>query len=243
MNLDLCITLRCNQNCLNCYRFCNKKEITGLDYSDLDMTLGQVDNFVHQVREHKMGLLDTVSITGGEPLIHPKKKEILRKVIKLKEDGYVSKVIVNSNRTVKIPRSMIEYIVTYSRPRDNYQKHNVVLLHPSDFSDRKHTYNSCTHYRKHTIVLNYHGYSLCCGADGYIRLFAMDDLIVDYLPESSDGFPLMDKICEHCAFGSDDILPFERELGCPVSIRYLKEAENNRAGRKITKRFPEWSEA
>ena len=70
----------------------------------------------------------------------------------------------------------------------------------------------------------------------------MDDLILDYLPKSLEEFPLkeMDKICAHCPFGSDDSLPFERDIGCPVSDIYAKEAEKNRLGRKIVKRFPSW---
>ncbi len=243
MNIDLCITLRCNAHCPNCYRFCNKKEITGLDYSDLDMTMGQIDNFVHQVMSIKKEVLDNVNMTGGEPLLHLLKREIFRKLIELKEMGYIKSVTVNSNKTVSIPRSMYGYIVNYSRPKDNYLKHNAVLLHPSDFSDRKHTYHGCKHYRKNTAVLTYHGYSVCCASDGYIRLFAMEDLISDHLPESINEFPPIDRICEHCPFGSFDILPMEKDVGCPVSLRYIEEAEKNRAGRKIAKRFPEWGKS
>ncbi len=50
LNLDLCITYRCNQSCRNCIEFCNLADITGLDYSDSDMTLSQILDFCDQIR-------------------------------------------------------------------------------------------------------------------------------------------------------------------------------------------------
>jgi hypothetical protein len=50
----------------------------------------------------------------------------------------------------------------------------------------------------------------------------------------------MDKVCEHCPFGHEDI-PFERDLGRPVSELYAQEAEKNRLKIRIEKRFPDGS--
>ena len=67
----------------------------------------------------------------------------------------------------------------------------------------------------------------------------LENLILDYLPSSLDGFPLneMAMVCEHCPFSNDDILPFERDRGRPVSDIYKIECEKNKLGRAV-KRFP-----
>jgi beta-1,4-mannosyl-glycoprotein beta-1,4-N-acetylglucosaminyltransferase len=241
INLDLCITLRCNYNCLNCIQFCNKEEITGLNYFNSDMTLGQIDNFINQVKSFgKTNFLNNINVTGGEPLLHPDIEKIMIKLEELKKDHYVKSITINSNKIITSPQSLKDYIINYSLPKDNPSKHNVVFLHPLDFSGKKQTYKKCTHYRKHTIVLNYLGYSICCASGAYIRLFCMEDLILNYLPKSLEDFPLkeMDKICEHCPFGSEN-LPFEKDIGCPISDIYKKEGDKNSYGRKIKKRFPE----
>lgn len=239
MNLDLNITLRCNGHCLNCIKFCNRGDITGLDYSKSDMTMGQIDNFVEQVKSFPKNVVENINITGGEPLLHPNIREIVLKIEKLMKDEYIKKYTVNTNTLVRpLPQDLSDYIINYSHPRNSSRTHNVVFLHPDDFGTRK-TYRDCTHYRKNTVVLNYLGCSICCAGDSYIRLFCMDDLILDYVPDSVEGFPPMDKICQHCPFGSYESLPFERDIGCPVSEIYMIEAEKNRQGREIAKRFPE----
>jgi len=237
LNLDLCITLRCNNYCLNCIKFCNKDKTTGLDYSDSDMTMEQINNFINQVKTlDTKNLFTSITVTGGEPLLHPDIKEIMIKLEELKKLSYVKILWINSNKIIKAPESLKKYIVNYSEVDKKPQIHNVALLHPSDFNGKTMAYKTCKHYRKKTIVLTYMGYSICCAADGYIRLFGMKDLISDKLP-TYKLIKKMDKICKHCPFGNDDILPFEKDIGCPVSDIYKKEAEKNRLGRKITKRF------
>jgi len=239
INLDICITLRCNTNCLNCIKFCNKEDITGLDYSDSDMTMGQINEFVYQIESLNIkNLFASICLTGGEPLLHPDIEKIIVKMEKLKKQEYVQTLLINSNKLIDALPSLQKYIVNYSEPKDNPQKHNVAFLHPSEFSKKIQTYRRCSHYRKNTIVLSYMGYTQCCASDAYIRLFALDELISNHLPKKT-LLKKMDKICKHCPFGSDDLVPLEKDMGCPVSDIYEKEADKNRKGRKITKRFPE----
>lgn len=240
-SLNLCITLRCNANCRNCMKFCNKEEITGLDYSDSDMTLGQIDNFISHVE--KLGgkpVFDCLDITGGEPLLHPDFEEIVYKMEALKEQGYINRIIIDSNLTIPAPTAVRKYIRNDSTPEKNPEIHKVVFLHPLEFGGAPN-YKYCVQKRKRTVVLTYQGYSLCCAGDAYIRLFGFEDLILDYLPESISSFPRgeMNKVCMHCPFGNFHSIPFEKDMGCPVSDIYKMEAEKNRGGRRITKRFPE----
>ena len=238
MNLDLLITLRCNAKCWNCVELCNSEPRTGLNYDDSDMTLGQIDHFIDQVKEKgRVALFDYLTVTGGEALLHPHVEEIVRRLEPLLERGYVRKLCLNSNLILPSPPSLKKYIINFSQPKDNWKIHHAALLHPTDFGGETKTYATCVHYRKNMIVLSYQGYSLCCAGDAYIRLFGMEELIVDTIPMY--GPPAgMDRICEHCPFGNEERLPKERNVGLPVSAIYTAEAEKNKAGRRITKRFP-----
>lgn len=241
--LDLQVTLRCNAKCLNCIKMCNMKNITGLDYSDSDMTLDQIDRFVKQVKyvhETKCDVvIENLYVTGGEPLLHKNIETIIFKLEELQEQKLISNIYINSNKLINAPDNIKKYIVNFSLPSENKNIHSVVLLHPSEFSNFTQTYNNCNHYRKDRVVLNYLGYSICCAVDAYIRLFNLEDLIINYLPTSLSGFPLkdMDKICKHCPFGHDKDIPLEKNEGCPISRVYSKEAKKNIDGRKILKRF------
>jgi hypothetical protein len=201
--------------------------------------MGQVEEFVRQVKELNIkGLFKSICLTGGEPLLHPDIEKIMERMEELRRLGYVKDLIINSNTILESPESLKKYIINYSKPSEKPFLHNVAFLHPKDFSDRKVTYATCTHYRKNTLVLTYQGFSICCAADGYIRLFGMNDLIFDHIPLEFD-LKGMDKICKHCPFGSHDILPLEKDMGLPISDIYKREAKKNRLNNRITKRFPE----
>ena len=221
---------------------CNTKSITGLDYSYSDMTIVQIYNFIQQLKDFgRKNIFETIGITGGEPLLHPDIEEITFKLEDLRQQGYFANLVIGSNKVLGAPENLRKYIINFSSPKDNKNIHNTSLIHPNDFGGIKQTYDRCNHHRKNRVVLTYQGYSICCAADAYIRLFCMDDLILDYLPKSLNDFPLkeMDKICEHCPFGNENILPFERDRGCPISNIYEIEANKNKLGRKILKRFAE----
>ena len=245
-NLDLQITLRCNASCRNCIKFCNKESITGLDYSDSDMTLGQIDEVVRQIKSlQNTTMINCIVVTGGEPLLHPQIVEIMQKLEELRTSGHVKVLWINSNLIIPAPPVLQQYIVNWSEPKDNDKKHHVSFLHPADFSTHheKQTYQGCCHYRKPTLVLNYLGCSMCCAGDAYIRLFGLEDLLLDHIAEDETEYTKnMDMICQHCPYGRDDELPLERDVGCPVSEIYLQEAAKNKNGRRITKRFPSLGE-
>jgi len=207
------------------------------------MTLGQIDRFIQDAKSIDKPLADWLCITGGEALLHPHLEEITNKLKELVNLGYFGKLLINSNMNLPIPLNLQKYISNLSLPKDNPQIHHCNLIHPQDLGGVKQTYQKCIHHRKPRVVVTYHGVSLCCAADAYMRLFNMGDMFLDHLPRSMDEFPNMDKVCQHCPFGSEHMVPFERDRGCPgkgyvVSTIYQEQAQLNMAGRKLVKRYP-----
>lgn len=238
-NLDICITLRCNAHCKNCIELCNMQEVTGIDYSDSDMTLSQIDNFIDQVQaQGRQQVFDQVGVTGGEPLLHPQVEEIVKRLDRLYAVGIFKNLYINSNLKIPAIPSLKKYILNYTPLEKKPLIHNTMLLHPTDIGATPKTRVQCTHYRKDTWVLNYLGFSLCCAGDAYGRLFGRQDLILDHLPKSVKDFPNMDAICLHCPFSSDDLVPLEKDRGCPVSSIYAAEIVKNKQCSRLTKRFP-----
>jgi organic radical activating enzyme len=236
--VDVLVTLRCNAKCKNCVELCNKYDDTGLDYSNSDLTLKQIDYFIEDIKSfNRKNFTETVCLTGGEALLHPNIEEIVFKLESLHNEGYFRNLYVASNLILEAPQSIKKYILNLSLPRDNPKIHQLALFHPKDYGGSVQTYSNCKHHRKDRVVLSYQGYSKCCAADSYIRLFGYEDLIVDKLPKSLDDFPNMDKICAHCPWGQEHLLPYERDIDYIVSDIYKEEANKNKLSKRICKRF------
>lgn len=243
--IDLAVTLRCNWKCKNCLRFCNMKNESGLSYEDSDMTISQIENFINQVEElsnkENRRVFEFIQVSGGEPLLHPNIVEIVQLLQKrLIEKKYCGRLIVNSNLMSETPKEIEEYIINYLTVEEKNNVHIAVLLHPDEIGVNRPTFHSCNYLNKKRLVLTYQGYNVCCSADGYIRLFGEEGLILDRLPNSIDGFDLdsMNRVCQHCAFGCIPFAAFEKEIGQPISKIYQEQANLNKQGRVIKKRFP-----
>jgi organic radical activating enzyme len=239
--IDLAVTLRCNWKCRNCLRFCEMYDLTGLDYSDSDMSLDQINLFISQVEniwlESGNMVFSVVQLSGGEPLLHPNIIEIANRILdKLTRKNIVGRLIINSNMVESAPKEIESYIVNYSSVEQKPKEHAAVLMHPDDRAAERPTYSSCNYHGKSRVVLTYQGYNLCCVADGYIRLFCADNLITNDLPKSVEGFPEIDRVCQHCSFGCK-IEKLERDIGRPISEIYLNEIKLNKSGRRIRKIF------
>jgi hypothetical protein len=241
--IDVEVTLRCNWRCENCIKFCNMQNETGLDYRDTDMSMGQIENFVSEVEkigaEKKQLVTNTVFLTGGEPLLHPDIIEMAKLVKTLVDKSLIRSLAINSNLVKKAPEELKPFVVNFSTTEQKAQIHNTVLIHPDDMEQRRPSFATCKHYRKWRIVLSRYGYNMCCAGDGYMRLFGEEELFIDHLPDSPNGFPLdkMDRVCQHCPFGCD-MIAMEKDVGCPISKIYAEQAELNRNGRKIQKIYP-----
>ena len=241
--IDFELTLICNFRCKNCIRFCGMREATGIDYSKSELTMGQVENFIDQVecvfRKTGKRVFQNMILSGGEPTLHPRLLDILKLLTtKLVSKDMAKNIWVNSN-LVKEPIAEIKDItINFTTVQDKPKEHIAVLYYEG--GDPTKTYFDCKSIlNKNKIVFSYQGYNLCCWADGYIRLFCAEDLFLDRLPESIEGFPLdkMAKVCGYCCANNKSL--FERDVGSPISDVFAKEIEKNLAGRRITKIFPE----
>ena len=239
--LDLCITFRCNAACPNCIKFCGLDRFTGLVGSETDMTLAQVRHAVAQWRAAaRRPVWDVVTVTGGEALVHPDLEAIMREVLPLAGEGVVGGVQINSNLRQPYPEWLESHIVNYTTPSRHRHTHKAALWHPHEWGASP-TYETCQHYRKHTVSLSYLGYALCCAGESYARLVGREDAFMHELPESVDSWPreVVDAVCGHCPFGDEEHQPFEFEVGRPVSDTYRQFASFNRSWGTIRTRFPE----
>lgn len=242
--LGIEITLRCDHFCKNCKIFCNSKEKTGLDYSDLDMTLLQIEKFVQQVetlgKKLNRVIIQEVVITGGECTLHPQLEEITLLIKNRLLDKYINvlKILTNDlNNTVKYPQIADLFFNWVPKERKS-EEHWAVTIHPKDSNQKAPSFYSCRHF-KNDIILSAHGYNICCSSEGLIRLFGKDYLFLAELPERLEDFPIaqMDQeICCHCCIGCQKVF-YEKDVGAPISEIYLEEGKLNKKGRKIQKRF------
>ena len=216
---------------------------TGLDYSDSDMSVEQIQHAIRQIitlgDKTNRRVFDSIYLGGGEVTLHPQLVEITRFLKRQLIPRYINEVTVNSNLIVRAPEEIRSSVINYTSMDQKEAEHNTALLHPDDIPSVRPSYLTCTHYRKNTIVLSYNGYNVCCAADAYMRLFGNDFFVVE-LPDSIEGFPLnrMEEICQHCPFGCPN-QPFEKNLGRPVSTIYQEQMKINRErGPRIRTIFP-----
>jgi organic radical activating enzyme len=232
-SIEVVITLRCNARCANCIRLCNAADM-GLDYTHLDMTAGDISLVIGEVEKlaastTERPVVHTLCVTGGEPTLHPKLEvfwEWLRRT--LHEPGLVGEMMLNTNGTRPVPAAIAPHAVTWWLPgAEKAANHTAMFVDPAERGEVV-TRATCEHYRKNRIVVTSQGWTRCCASEGYTRLAGATDLILPTLP-MPDGWPDMDHICAHCAFGAREQL-FEHAVGRPVSKVYQAWAAARKAG-------------
>lgn len=238
-SLEIVITLRCNAHCWHCIRLCNRLDL-GLDYSDLDMTVEQVEHVLTDIAQlsERVGrpVFDVVCITGGEPTLHPQLVEIWRLCSRSLLGRWANSLVCNVNRTRPVPLEIEPHVVHWWGVGEEKRLNHVAsLVDPAEHGEAI-TRATCTHYRRDRIVVTSQGYTRCCASEGYVRLFCDQDLVLPSLPASIDHWPNQDRICMHCAFAAPTQI-MERDVGGPVSRVFFEQAELNRAGRRIRSRL------
>lgn len=91
---SICITEECNMNCIHCYEKSSNKK----------MGLYHIEKIMHELKKHN---IMQITITGGEPFLHPNIFEILKKA---KELGFL--VLLHSNGSL-INSNSIEKLSYY----------------------------------------------------------------------------------------------------------------------------------
>lgn len=212
-----------------------------MGYLDPDMTQDEfdlvVDDIVKLHRSTGKPAFRTVSLTGGEPFLHPSIEKWAHTVQeRLLGPGIISCFHINTNATCPIPPALLPCSKTFVTVGEQKARCHVAMFDDPAERGESLTRDKCHHYRKHRLVANRYGYTRCCAGEGYVRLFAAEHLILPFLPASMQDWPNMDEICQHCAFASPTHR-YERDVGRPVSAVYEQQAALNRAGRVIRARL------
>jgi len=232
--IDLHITLRCNQKCINCDRGCGN---TSLDYSKSDMSLDQIYKFIHEIEARTAsGLpkLKRLFILGGEPFIHPNIWNISDLIInKLLKTELIETFGIVTNLTYPIPSKLKSFIINYSKMSEKNEHHLCTYFSHFDVNKNIHYQRCLRSLEPYAITLSYMGYSLCCPSILLMQLFDDENKFLLNLPRYRSEFHLdPSKICCHCA----NVLknPFkEKILGCPISLSFKLALDKIKKERNI----------
>ena len=239
--LEVLVTLRCNASCRNCLRLCNMDDWTGLGHLGPDMTDEEFSLVVSDVLKLHQATgepaLRSMSLTGGEPFLHPLIEKWAHIVVKrLLVPGVISHFHINTNLSCPIPPSLAPYSKNFLTLGEQKANGHVAMFDDPAERGEALTRDECSHYRKDRLVASRYGYTRCCAGEGYVRLFAAEHLMLPFLPLRMEDWPEMDEICHHCAFASPTAR-YERDVGRPISGVYEQQASLNRAGRVIRARL------
>ena len=189
INIELNLTLACNQRCTNCNRHCDK-------YPDRTehMTASQVARFLRQVARSSVQI-KRLKVVGGEPLLNTHFPEVYNLLRVGLDEGLIQKVKVDSNRTVPWPNVAKDERIHRSGKRPSRKRHLPTLWSPRDMGHQ--TSGPCAMPRICGPSLDAYGYSPCSMAVMMLRVFRLEHLYRDEFPH---GPWAMDEICPDCIF-------------------------------------------
>lgn len=190
MRVELNITLKCNQACLNCNRFCDRiKQEEHLPVED-------VVKFLDQTRHRK---IKRVKVVGGEPLLHPNFMEIFMLLKKAVKRGQIEKVKVDTNQTVPYPKGLWEERTPNIKIGGLYvkRKRHYPMWHPLDIGYVTGASPNCAMIRRCGFSLDKKGWLPCSSAIMIARLFNLEHLYKEDFPTKVWG---LNELCQHCIF-------------------------------------------
>jgi hypothetical protein len=121
INKKICIlhiTWRCNFGCDNCVANCGKKQAP----SNEVMSLESIEKFISDTIECKHHY-DMVTVTGGEPTLHPKFKEICAMFSKANiKDQFASCLLLGTNGYAPHTKEMIKIASSFGFTIENQNK-------------------------------------------------------------------------------------------------------------------------
>lgn len=190
IKLELNITLKCNLSCNGCNRLCNV-------YRDRTehMSIEQIQKFINQAKDS--GGISRLKVIGGEPLMHPQFVDIYNLLAKAGKDGIINHIIVESNKTLPIPKLDSYPFISWKGTVQRKKKHQPFLWSPLDLGFKNGPQPFCPQIRKCGYSLDKYGYLPCSLAIMISRLFGMTDLYKTEFPKEVWG---LDKLCDHCIF-------------------------------------------
>lgn len=203
-NLEVDLTLRCNQKCINCSRYCNTPQ-SGLRYgSETDLTMNQIEKFCDQViqrSKQETTVINQLTLLGGEPLLHPQVVLIVNTIHKyLLVPKLVKHLRIITNNSIPIPRQLLSLanIQTMMPLEKKSMHHSCFFTTCYDLG-----YNGPAMVCKDLVNcgphLSYTGYSPCPSATTIIRFFQIQNGFVFDLPKNNYDFPYHPSmVCAKC---------------------------------------------
>lgn len=191
INLELNITLSCNQACANCNRLCHI-------YRDRTehMSLEQISKFIDQAKQS--GGVNKVKVVGGEPLMHPQFLDVYDLLMGACKDGVIKLLKIDTNKTLPIPKVEINNFVHWGGKHPSKKRHQPALWSPIDLGMKVNA-APCGQVKNCGLSLDKFGYLPCSLAIMQVRLFGLVDLYKKELPTGVWG---LDKLCKNCCFAT-----------------------------------------
>lgn len=171
-------------------------EDLGLDYSDSDMTLAEVEKFIQQIKIRND--VERIRIMGGEPFLHPELEEIC-KMIKNDLDDHPLDILTNKTIYKEDVYCGIEVVNIYSM-EDKKRLHLCALVSPTD-TKQKRTAEKCHSMLHCGISCSKYGWSPCGNGGAIARLFKLNDFLTKEIPPDLNWGD-MNLLCNHCQFGA-----------------------------------------
>ncbi len=188
MNIELNFSGRCNARCPSCDRHVNYFP----DRTD-DMTLEQLGEFLRQAKAH--GGVGRCKAVGGEPLCFPLFVPAYNMLVEALRAGTIGGLSINTNCIAPRPEGLIE------EPRVRWQLSRLARkVHiPNCWAsvDLGLPWTPCSHPRRCGISLDNRGYLPCSPAISIVRLFGMEDLYRQELPDKPWG---LERLCPLCSY-------------------------------------------
>jgi hypothetical protein len=187
-NVELNITMACNQRCANCNRMCERYPAR-----TEDMTASQIARFIDQAWGSKVG---KVKVVGGEPLLNPQFGEIFTMLVEVNGKAFRG-LKIEHNGTLPGDAAMYRRLSSAVRwlgkPRPK-KMHLPVLWSPTDLGL---PLVDCAMPRRCGFSLDKYGWLPCSAAIMVVRVFGLWHLYRKELPTAVWGLA---EICKHCAF-------------------------------------------
>ena len=189
--IELEITFKCNATCKNCNRMCGM-----MDLGDSNMTIGQIEHFIHEMTNKKHEIT-SIAIIGGEALTHPDFLEIWFLLYnKLYKTGIIRLMMLATNCILPVPKELqrCTYQLVPSPPHT--KQHFNFYTSPTDVEVEV---QRCDVVKRCGIALNTFGYFPCAGGGSALSMLLNLNMAKYSLPPNLSVWDYND-ICKYCCF-------------------------------------------
>ncbi|MEK6832815.1 MAG: radical SAM protein [Nanoarchaeota archaeon] len=187
INLELNVTLKCNCKCLYCNRCCNL-----FDYEDSDMIPEQIIKLGEQLKSKEI-YIKKIKIVGGEPLLNPNIIDIVEELDKLKTEGLIGYIKINTNTTIPVPDGLRKYNMRWLGSSKKKKKH---IPFPYSLLDCGLEPEKCNIPNGCGLSLDKWGFLPCSPAIPLVRILNKPELYSKTVPSN---IYFIKELCSHCS--------------------------------------------